>query len=822
MPALDFPLSSRTLTSRCVAGLTALIFSGACIPKEPVTPDEPSVLKLSMLSPSASIEVTRPGIVRVQWTGRGGVAVKGVSTTWTQRAPQVVQLQSPAEDSVVVTGLAPGVDTIGVTGRFGGVTTTGFAVVEVRRRSAAQLEVQPRVSYLPVGGSLRLSSVARDSSDTVVPLSPRFASTVSSVATVDSTGTVTALGAGSTLIIAALDQSRDTVRIAVNPAGTLRASFSGSRLVPGSQFGVTLSSTADLTARVGDTPAHTTATSPTSAEITVPTALFEPCLRPGLRFPLVLKVGGDSLIADLEAAEKPFVVDFAVGQSLLTREPVVRRCRIEAKQPGTYLVMPFRTDTPEGWGSFLSGSSDTIQIALSATEPMPSAAASLGAGSSPASSYLSSGIRAPFREGAAFDVVMPHQIRGNGPPVLPTATSCTPVSRVGDTLRVRTTRDSQGRVSVLGGTNVEPWVVVGVGSRIVAVADTSAIRLSPPSMRDSVAELVAGYDSTIAPVFDRYFDTPLPDRDENGGRIVMLLGLNNGVPASGLAYPKSSLRADCTTPGGEYVWLNVTPWTGNNPFPFTVASALQTLSHEAMHVYDMSRWPVNKAPYSWWIAEGMAEFGTHLWVYSDMENPIAGGISRMDARPFLGYYKIPTCLSGAYLQSLANMYRPYGDGYARGYQIACTYIVHLLQRATLEQGRTVRKAVSDWSRLSLSVQSRTFGAISNAYLQQSRPDVQVVADWLISWYAAGGYVPGLAPALSNPLFNPRVAYENAITRFPLPNAHLNSSNPTARFDLGEPDVRHVEWNPESGEKLWVFQSAGKPAANLMLVVLRAR
>lgn len=782
-----------------------------------------------MFPPAAPIEVSRSGVVRVQWTGNNGVPVIGVSGTWTQRNPQIASLLSPGQDSVVVVGIAPGVDTIRVTGRLNGVTTEGVAVVEIRRRSAANLRVQPQSGFVPVGATVRVTTVARDSSGASVSVPPQFSTSSSAVATVDSTGLIRAVGVGTALVIATLDQLSDTVRIAVSPSGTLSASLTTSRLSPGGQIGLTLASSTGISARVNGIEARVIATSPTSAELTVPSLPFEPCLPPNTHLPLVLRIGTDSLVMPLEAEERPVTADLTVGRSLLIRDALVRGCRVEARQAGTYLVMPFRTDTPEGWGpSYLSGAGDTVEVTISTGSLPPRSPAGLVSRQGPeqmVSTLSTADLVLPSGTRRMGDVVLPGTDRSPASERLPTARSCSAITKAGDTLWVRTSRDAQGRVNGFGGERVEPWIMLSFGRRIMAAVDTSALRISIPSMRDSVSQLVAAYDTSVAPVFDRVYDTPLPDRDGNGGRIVMLLGLNNGVPSGGRAFPRSSLRADCDPAGGEYLWLNVNTWTGDRPpiTNFPVAAALQTLSHEAMHVYDMSRWPDNKAPHSWWVSEGMAEFGTHLWVFNGFADPLTAGLNRLDSPPFMGYFKVATCLTGAYRQALPNLYKLYGDGYLAGYQLACAYILHLMQRATLEQGRSLQKAVSDWSRMPLTPTIRSFGGVSNAFLSQTRPDTEIIAEWLVSWYAAGGYVPGLSPALSNPLLDARAAYGRAGLRFPIPDTRVGPfANQSARYSLGEPDVQFVEWIPEVGSRIQVLQTGGRATENLHVMILRAR
>jgi hypothetical protein len=809
--------------------LAATILLAACVPREPVTPEPPAVLKASMLPPATPIEVTRPGVVRVQWTGNNGVPVTGVSATWTQRNPQVASLQSPGPDSVVVVGIAPGMDTIRVTGRLNGVSTEGLAVVEIRRRSAANLRVQPQSGFVPVGATLRITAVARDSSGSSVAVPPQFSTSASAVATVDGTGLISAVGVGTALVTASLDQLSDTVRITVSPSGTLRASLTTSRLSPGGQIGLTLASSTGLSARVHGIEARVIATSPTSAELTVPMLPFEPCLPPNTRLPLVLRVGTDSLVMPLEAEERPVTADITVGRSLLLRDALVRGCRVEARQAGTYLVMPFRTDTPEGWGpSYFSGAGDTVEVTITNGSVPPRATTGLVSrhGDQQAvSKQNTASFILPSSARRLGDVVVLGADRSPASIRLATARSCSAITKAGDTLWVRTSRDAQGRVSGFGGERVEPWIMLSFGRRIMAAVDTSALRISIPSMRDSVSQLVAAYDTSVAPAFDRVYDTPLPDRDGNGGRIVMLLGLNNGVPSSGFAFPRSSLRADCDPVGGEYLWLNVNTWTGDRApvTNFPVAAALQTLSHEAMHVYDMSRWPDNKTPHSWWIAEGMAEFGTHLWVFNGFADPLTAGLTRLDNPPFMGYFKVATCLTGAYRQALPKLYKLYGDGYFAGYQLACAYIVHLMQRATLEQGRSLQKAVSDWSRMPLTPTIRSMGGVSNVFLSQTRSNTEIIAEWLISWYAAGGYVPGLSPALSNPLLDPRAAYSRAGLRFPIPDTRVGPfANPIARSSLGEPDVQFVEWIPDAGGRIQVLQTGGRATENLHVMILRAR
>ena len=148
----------------------------------------------------------------------GRVIVQPVAVTVASRNPAVVT----ASNGLAIANAA-GQAWLAAT------TATGVAdsvLVTVAPGPPAHLTISPEIATVATGQVLRLSvtSMSDRRGNAIANLVPTFMSTAPGVATVQADGTVTAIGAGSVLIVAAAGSAVDTLRLAVTTPSLQRLS----------------------------------------------------------------------------------------------------------------------------------------------------------------------------------------------------------------------------------------------------------------------------------------------------------------------------------------------------------------------------------------------------------------------------------------------------------------------------------------------------------------------------------------------------------------------------------------------------------------------
>jgi uncharacterized protein YjdB len=144
-------------------------------------------------------------------TDAAGNALPGRSVAWTSSAPGVARVASDG----TVTGVAPGTATLTATSEG----ATGSATVRVTAAAAstvAAVEVAPAAVTLTVGATRAFTATARAGDGTV--LSGRtvtWSSGGPTVATVSSSGVVTAVAPGTAQILAVVDGITGTATVTV-------------------------------------------------------------------------------------------------------------------------------------------------------------------------------------------------------------------------------------------------------------------------------------------------------------------------------------------------------------------------------------------------------------------------------------------------------------------------------------------------------------------------------------------------------------------------------------------------------------------------------
>ncbi len=209
--------ASRTVTA---VYLIFLVLPIGCSERatEHASPVAPSVSNIGVqaLTPVARVSITPPAVTMARTTTTTLIAtaydsadnvVTGRPTKWSTPNPQIVKVAS----SGVVTALRQGTATI--VARIGG--KIGTATVTVVAVQTASVTVSPTTVSLTSGATQQLVAVVKDAAGNVLARPVTWTTTAATVATVSSTGLVTAVAAGSASILATNDGVSGSASITV-------------------------------------------------------------------------------------------------------------------------------------------------------------------------------------------------------------------------------------------------------------------------------------------------------------------------------------------------------------------------------------------------------------------------------------------------------------------------------------------------------------------------------------------------------------------------------------------------------------------------------
>ncbi|MDE2047192.1 MAG: Ig-like domain-containing protein [Betaproteobacteria bacterium] len=170
------------------------------------------IVALALSPPNASVTVGGTAQFTATAKDGGGNAVTGLSTVWASSNPSVASIDAAGK----LTGLAVG--STNVTAAAGGVTSAPVPVTVNAVVTIASVTVSPTSLSLSVGANAALSAVVKDTGGNTVASAPvTWQSSNTAVATVDSTGRVTAVAVGSAQVTAMSGSiSSSPVPVAVN------------------------------------------------------------------------------------------------------------------------------------------------------------------------------------------------------------------------------------------------------------------------------------------------------------------------------------------------------------------------------------------------------------------------------------------------------------------------------------------------------------------------------------------------------------------------------------------------------------------------------
>jgi uncharacterized protein YjdB len=183
-----------------------------------------AVASISLTIPSPTLLAGQSQHAAAMPRDANGAALTGRAVTWQSSNPLVASVDGTG----MISAVAPGTDVI--TASSEGVSAQGaLTVMAVPPVPVASVTVSPASSSIQVGATAQLTAVTRDASNNV--LSGRavvWTSASTSIATVNSTGLVTAVGGGTTNITASSEgvtgQSTVTVTVPVVPVASVTIS----------------------------------------------------------------------------------------------------------------------------------------------------------------------------------------------------------------------------------------------------------------------------------------------------------------------------------------------------------------------------------------------------------------------------------------------------------------------------------------------------------------------------------------------------------------------------------------------------------------------
>ena len=197
---------------RTLVGVLALT-SWSCGSTQPDAAQQVAQIVVQPSTPTLAIDAQLPLQALVQ--NEAGELVPEASVTWTVENPTVASVT----EAGVVKGLALGTTQVAANARG----KSGIATVTVQRTPVASVIVLPATSTAGKGSTLRLTAVAYDAGQNVLPSRGMiWTSNNTSVATVDGTGLVTAKEKGTALITATSEGKSGSSEITVAPGAVSR------------------------------------------------------------------------------------------------------------------------------------------------------------------------------------------------------------------------------------------------------------------------------------------------------------------------------------------------------------------------------------------------------------------------------------------------------------------------------------------------------------------------------------------------------------------------------------------------------------------------
>lgn len=189
-----------TASSAGVSGTAAIV----------VTTPAPVVASVTVSPATANMLTNDVRQLTATAQDAAGTVIGGAAFTWTSSATSVATVSATGSVTAVGAGSAT------ITASSAGVSGTAAIVVTTPTPVVASVTISPATASLLTGGTQQLTATAKDASGAVITGQTfTWTSSATSVATVSSTGSVTAVGAGAATITASTGSVNGTAAIGV-------------------------------------------------------------------------------------------------------------------------------------------------------------------------------------------------------------------------------------------------------------------------------------------------------------------------------------------------------------------------------------------------------------------------------------------------------------------------------------------------------------------------------------------------------------------------------------------------------------------------------
>jgi uncharacterized protein YjdB len=209
-PALATVTSSGLITGVAIGQVTISAISDGKIGATAVAVTQKPVASVAITPANGSAMIGQSAQLKADALDASGTAIGGKTFAWQSSNPSIATVSA----SGLVSTLAAGTTTIsastdGVSG------STGFTVTTV---PVASVTVEPSSVQLSVGGTAQLSASAKDATGAALTQRvTQWASANPAVASLSSTGLLTAVGPGNTTVTATVDGVSGSAAVAVAP-----------------------------------------------------------------------------------------------------------------------------------------------------------------------------------------------------------------------------------------------------------------------------------------------------------------------------------------------------------------------------------------------------------------------------------------------------------------------------------------------------------------------------------------------------------------------------------------------------------------------------
>jgi hypothetical protein len=795
----------------------------------PITPPQPPVVTVSrvVVTPDAATGFVGDNLaISARAFAASGTEITGRTVTWTSLDAAVATV-SNGNVHFVAAGTAR------ITATIDGQAAT--ATLVSNPAPLARIVLSPAAVLLGSSQITTLTAVASDRSGAVMNGQAFvFTSTNPGVATVSSTGTVRPVSAGTVGIVASATGPAgafaDTTTVTVGGSAMLTVALPDTVMGPGQTLKIMGSLLSTATAKVGGIAVPLTNVTGTSADLVVPTSLFQPCLRAGVTYPVSVKVGADSVAGQLAAQAVPVQVTLAPGQHTIVQTGLDRGCSIATAAGGTYVLMPYTWDQ-----SYRSGQEPayagrrpalavTVGVATAPATPSALALASRSPFALPANALQHARLAANTSRSellAAFQAPAAGLLSGERAAHISTYSSatavCGPAMTYGAVAQRATHRNSAGWADMRTNINtepLEPWYVASVSKEVAIVVDSTMWRkmAADPAIRTRLDQITSRYDAEVAPLYPKYGGHPMYDRDANGHIIVMMAYWGARQRNGNIAEVGSiggASWSDCIgSVNNEALWMpsSTSEILFDTADPIyasavpNVSGFVALLSHEATHVYDLGSLVSSNGTEATWAVEGIAEFMRFIWTNSDSPTLFKANAAIAADKQFgadrvinnLCMYPDMSLNDG--YTAIENLYYPRTD--PRGYFLGCHIIRYSLEQAELA-GISNPTAIT---RFLGAVDRSTTQAVFNAMNGTSKSARDVMGEFLLSW--AADEVPGASASIQDRTWQLKSAFAPNLgsSPFNIPEATIAPGSAVS-LTLFEPSAHYYQ--VDSATPVWI-------------------